>query len=339
MGTSGLKRGLYEIVVYEAPIELKGSFVLPESVTQSEIEDWIVDGAMINIGISDLRGLGDQVVMAFSNQTLTFDPGIKHRVIISSGVSSKVDIRELLARREVEFSVKLQLKGSESLMFVPFGKTTEVSVTSNCATPSFTGAFLPTSREVTNDGFTGSWRVMHLNRNYPQVITDGSDYSVTGAISNSAFGVDMLLPVQHYQKSMRSVKYALLIILLTFVVSFFVEILHKRDIHPVQYMLIGLALCLFYALLISLSEHTSFTIAYAIASAMTVVLVTCYMAGVVKIKKTALMMGGLLTCLYIYIYVLIQMETYALLAGSVGLFAILALIMYVSQKINWNGQR
>jgi len=147
----------------------------------------------------------------------------------------------------------------------------------------------------------------------------------------------MLVPVQHYQKSMRSVKYAILIILLTFVVSFFVEVIQKKKIHPFQYLLVGLALCLFYALLVSISEHTSFTMAYLTAASMTVILLTCYMAGVLKIKKTAFTIGGLLAILYLYIFILIQMETYALLAGSLGLFAILAIIMYFSQRINWNG--
>lgn len=136
---------------------------------------------------------------------------------------------------------------------------------------------------------------------------------------------------------MRSVKYAYLIIILTFVVSFFVEVLQKKNIHPFQYLLTGLALCLFYTLLIAISEHLGFTLAYLISAVMTIVLLTCYMMGILKIRKTALTIGGLLAFLYVYIFVLIQMETYALLAGSLGLFVILAIIMYYSQKINWNG--
>ncbi|MDR2231636.1 MAG: cell envelope integrity protein CreD, partial [Tannerella sp.] len=128
------------------------------------------------------------------------------------------------------------------------------------------------------------------------------------------------------------------IILLTFVVSFFVEISQKKSIHPFQYLLIGAALCLFYSLLISISEHTDFTLAYLIASVMTVAMITLYMIGVLKIRKTALTIGGLLALLYLYIFVLIQMETYALLAGSIGLFVILAVIMYFSQRIKWNRQ-
>ena len=136
---------------------------------------------------------------------------------------------------------------------------------------------------------------------------------------------------------MRSVKYASLIIILTFVISFFVEVMQKKNIHRFQYLLIGLGVCLFYTLLIAISEHLGFNLAYLISAIMTIILLTLYMRGILKIRKTAFTIGGLLALLYLYIFVLIQMETYALLAGSLGLFIILAVIMYYSQKINWNG--
>jgi len=333
-----LKRGLYEIVVYNVPIELTGSFVLPDelkNLSEEALKNIFIQDAMLNIGISDLRGISEQIEMKWGDQQLSLNPGIKQAVIIQSGVSVPVDMKTLLNAGTVAFSVTIKLKGSESLSFVPLGKTTIVDMRSNATTPSFTGNFLPVDRNVTDTGFTCNWKVMHLNRNYPQVIT-GSRWQ--NDIDSSAFGVSLLLPVQHYQQSMRSVKYAILIILLTFVVSFFVEILQKKRIHPLQYLLIGAALCLFYSLLISISEHTNFTIAYVIASVMTVAMITLYMLGVLKIRKTALTIGGLLALLYLYIFVLIQMETYALLAGSIGLFVILAIIMFFSQRINWNQQ-
>ena len=329
--TTELKRGLYEVVVYNAPIELKGCFVLPEEALQN---NYVIDEAMVNIGISDLRGVSNQIKMQWGKQTLTFDPGVRHNPIISSGVTSRINIQSLIDNKTIAFSVRIELKGSESLQFAPFGKTTSIALSSNCRTPSFSGAFLPDNRQVDKHGFKCDWKIMYMNRNYPQVIKEDREHNIYA----SNFGVDMLIPVQHYQKSMRSVKYAILIILLTFVVSFFVELLQKKHIHPIQYLLIGLALCLFYSLLISISEHTSFDAAYAIASVMTVGLLTCYMFGILKIKKTAFTIGGLLALLYLYIFVLIQMETYALLAGSVGLFVILAVIMYFSQRINWNNR-
>lgn len=334
--TEELRRGLYEAVVYRSTMELRGTFVLPPELTLRPGDpDFPLAEAMLNLGLSDLRGISEPVAVEWGTTETTFDPGIRHNQLLSSGVSCHVDALPLAEGRTVTFHIRLALKGSGSLYFAPVGKTTTVALQSNCRTPSFTGAFLPANRSVTDSGFVSDWKVMHLNRNYPQVLT-GTDR--TESVEASVFGVDVLQPVKRYQQAMRSVKYAILIILLTFVVSFFVEVLQRRHIHPLQYLLVGLALCLFYALLVSISEHTGFGLAYAIASVMTVSLITCYMAAVLKIFRTALVIGALLAALYLNVYILIGLETYALLAGSVGLFVILAVIMYVSQRIDWNGR-
>lgn len=330
--TEELKRGLYDIVVYTTPLEIKGRFILPEEFS---IDNLLFNDASISIGLTDLRGLSEQVEVQWGDSALTFNPGTPQNYLLGTGLSTPVDIRafDRMPGRTVDFTIKLYLKGSQALMFAPLGKTTSVEITSNCKTPSFTGSFLPENREVTASGFTCNWKVLNLNRNYPQIFT-GNQNSYYSDLST--FGVDLLLPVQQYQQSMRSVKYAFLIIVLTFVVSFFVEVMQKKHIHPFQYLLIGLALCLFYTLLIAISEHLGFGLAYLISALMTIVLLTLYIMGVLRIRKTAFTIGGLLAVLYAYIYILIQLETYALLAGSIGLFIILAIIMYYSQKINWN---
>lgn len=337
IATQELKRGIYEIVVYNAPIDITGNFVYTDELKSimnnySNVE---VINASIYMGISDLRGISEEVMIKFGDQQLNMNSGLPSYSLSISGLSSAVNIEQFLEGSPIDFSTTLTLKGSKSIDFLPLGKTTSVELGSNCTTPSFTGNFLPSNRNVTNNGFTCDWKVVQVNRNYPQVIL-GNAYS--REINNSSFGVNVLIPLQHYQKSMRAVKYAVLIILLTFVVNFFVEMIQKKDIHPVQYLLIGLALCLFYSLLVSLSEHTSFTIAYIIAALMTDGLITCYLAGVLKIKKTALAIGGLLLLLYAFIFVLMQLESYALLAGSIGLFVLLAVLMHFSQKIEWYKQ-
>ena len=335
--TEELRRGIYEAVVYRSTMELRGTFVLPPELTlRPDDPNFPMSEAMLNLGLSDLRGISEPVSVEWDSTQTTFDPGIRHDQLLSSGVSCRVNVAPLAAGRTVAFRIRLALKGSESLYFAPVGKTTTIALRSNCRTPSFTGAFLPANRSVTDSGFVCDWKVMHLNRNYPQVLT-GTDRQE--ALEESIFGVDVLQPVKRYQQSMRSVKYAILIIVLTFVVCFFVEVLQRRHIHPLQYLLVGLALSLFYSLLLSISEHTSFGRAYLIAAVMTVSLITCYMAGVLKLRRTAMAIGGLLAGLYVYVYVLIGMESYALLAGSVGLFVILAVIMYVSQKIDWGNGR
>ena len=175
---------------------------------------------------------------------------------------------------------------------------------------------------------------LNLNRNYSQVMMDYSGANIK-EVDNSSFGVNFKIPVEQYQQSMRSAKYAILIILLTFGVIFFTEIMNKTRIHALQYLLVGLALCLFYSLLLSFSEHIGFNPAYLISAALTIMLVGGYMFGIIKKKKPALIMSGLLSILYLYIFILIQLETFALLAGSLGLFCILALVMYFSKKIDW----
>ncbi len=334
IATQELKRGIYEIVVYNAPIDIAGNFVYTDELKNiiGSFEDAEITNASIYIGISDLRGISEEVTMNFGEQHLNMNSGMPSFSLSTSGLSSTVNLDSFLTGNTVNFSTKLALKGSKSIDFLPLGKTTSVALTSNCTTPSFQGSFLPANRNVTNDGFTCDWKVVQVNRNYPQVI-GGQSYNKS--VYDSAFGVNVLIPLQHYQKSMRTVKYAILIILLTFVVSFFVEMIQKKDIHPVQYLLIGLALCLFYSLLVSLSEHILFTAAYIIAALMTDGLITCYLAGVLKIKKTALAIGGLLLALYAFIFVLLQLESYALLAGSIGLFVLLAVLMHFSQKIEW----
>lgn len=333
--TEELNRGLYEIVVYKTPLELKGKFIIPDDLNKNnKYGELFTENATLNIGISDLRGISKQIEVLWGNETLSFNPGLPSNFIVLSGVSTPLS-QHFQPGDSIDFSVQLDLKGSQSLQFTPFGKTSRIKLTSNCTTPSFMGAFLPENREITPNGFTANWQVLHLNRNYPQVFTNNQRIAPEEL---SAFGVDLLLPVQQYQQSMRSVKYAALTIILTFVVSFFAEVMQKRNIHPFQYLLIGLALCLFYTLLVAISEHLGFTLAYLLSAVMTIVLITTYMIGILKIRKTAFTIGGLLALLYTYIFVLIQMETYALLAGSLGLFVILAIIMYYSQKINWNYQ-
>jgi len=337
INTQELKRGLYDIVVYNSTLELHGSFSIKDLQEDDiPLNRLSLEHATLNLGINDLRGINERAALEWNGQEIEFSPGVDPHSIVSSGISTRIMPQQLLVNDSVvNFTVKLKLKGSESMQFAPLGKTTRIQLSSNCQTPSFTGAFLPTEREITDKGFSCQWEILEFNRNYSQIIKETHQQYAHEAIAQSGFGVNLLFPVDQYQKSMRSAKYAFLLIILTFVVSFFVEIFQKKNIHPVQYLLIGLALCLFYTLLVSTSEHIGFTPAYIISALMTTSLITFYMIGILKIKKTAFTIGGLLACLYAYIFFLIQLETYALLAGSIGLFVILAIIMYFSQKINW----
>lgn len=326
------KRGIYEVNVYQSVLTLKGSFS-PEELNKKGIDMGNIrfTDVTLCLGIADMRGISEQVQVTLGDSVYSFESGMNGKEIGYSGVSKIIDVPEL-EKQTIPYEISLKLKGSQSMFFIPIEKTTKIKMHANWGTPSFDGSYLPESHNITEDGFTAQWQVLNLNRNYPQSIMN---FSNSKDIKESKFGVNLRVPVEQYQQSMRTAKYAILIILLTFAVIFFVEIMDKKRIHVLQYLLIGLGLCLFYSLLLSMSEQMNFTLAYIISSVLTIGLISLYMRGIMKKKKPALIMGGLLLALYSYIYILIQLETLALLAGSLGLFVILALLMYFSKKIDW----
>ena len=224
----------------------------------------------------------------------------------------------------------LDLKGSQLLYFTPVGKVTDINLHSKWNNPSFNGAFLPDSRDISGKGFTANWNVLQLNRNYPQVWSNNRH-----KINNSSFGLNLLLPVDNYQKSYRSIKYAVLFIGFTFLVFFFIEVLNKVFIHPIQYILVGISLVVFYTLLLSISEHLKYNIAFIISAISTLILISGYVKAILKSNKLSFLITGILTILYTFIFVIIQLQDYALLIGSIGIFLILGLVMYFSRKIDW----
>lgn len=325
-------RGIYEVVVYNSTMDFKGKFSSPDFASLNiPKENIMYDDAFVSVGINDLRGIEEEISLQWNNDKKSMNPGIASNDVLASGISTSVSIlKSDTAKSSYDFSFNLKLKGSQLMYFTPLGKETDIKLSAGWGTPSFDGSFLPDTRTISDSSFAANWKVLHLNRNYPQS-WKGSAYDIGG----SAFGVNLLTPVDNYQKSTRSVKYAIMIIMLTFVVIFFIEILNQRSIHPFQYILIGLGLCIFYSLLIAISEHTSFNFSYMISGLATIILISAYAKSVFKENKLVALVGGVLTILHGYIFSLIQLEDYALLMGSIGLFIVLALMMYYSRKIDW----
>jgi inner membrane protein len=330
VSTKALKRGIYDFTTYETELDLTGQFKLPKDFDKNQHNKiWHFEEARIIIDITNLRGLRDNV-------TFNLD-GVKYDMEACgeywNGLSCPIDLSCLLEGKTLDFAVTVPFKGSGNLMFAPLGQTTVVNLNSDCTTPSFNGYYLPDEREVNDNGFQASWKVLAINRDYPQFFSRNSDNH--RQLSSSTFGVNLKVPVEQYQQTDRAIKYAFLIILLTFAAVFFVEMRKSTPIHPVQYLLIGIALIIFYTLLLSFSEHINFGLSYLIASVMTIGMIVVFMASIAKDKKTALGIGLLLTVLYAFVYVLLQLESYALLVGSVGLFIILGIAMFATQKIDW----
>ncbi len=322
-------RGIFEVVVYESNFNLSGTFKpIPYDALEIEKENIHFDKASLNIGITDLRGIEKQIKLNWNAQNIAFNSGTVNNHITESGINASLPA--LKDSTINSFNLDIDLKGSQQLFFVPVGKTTDVNINSNWTTPSFTGNFLPDTRTVDETGFKANWNILHLNRNYPQ-FWKGS----THKLKNSAFGTSLLLPVDNYQKSYRVARYAILFLTLTFMVFFFVEILKKVFIHPIQYLLVGVALIVFYALMLAFSEHIAFNPAYILAAVLTLFLITAYTAAILKSKQLGMLIFGILIILYGFIFSIIQLEDYALLIGSLGIFIILGLVMYFSRKIDW----
>ncbi len=323
-------RGIYEVVVYSSALHFNGKMRIPDlAAMKIRSEDILWDEAYVGVGISDMRGIRDGIAMKWGDTSLTFNPGIGNTGI--TGVSSPVSfLTDSLTGTEYEFSFDLNINGSRTLSFEPVGMTTNVKLTSSWANPSFKGTFLPDSRKISDSGFVAEWKVLHLNRNYPQIWIDNQYIT-----SESDFGVDLMVPVDHYTKSSRASKYAILVIGLSFLVYFFVEVMQKMRIHPFQYILVGLAICIFYLLLLSFSEHMKFNVAYIISALATIGAVTVYSGAIFRKRKPTIVMGLVQVLLYGFMFVIIQLEDYALLVGSVAMFIVLIVLMYLSRRINW----
>ena len=227
-------RGIFEVVVYNSKLALDGTFSRPALDNMIPAGAAILwDKAVVQLGIPDLRGLKEQVTLVWDDRApRVFDPGLSMTGVAASGIHIATPLSDAAGTHR--FHIDIALQGSGSLFFTPVGKVTEVNLRSAWSDPSFTGAFLPDQKNVAPTGFDAQWKVLNLNRNYPQAW--GGDTQVD--FSTSSFGVDFLLLVDNYQKSIRSVKYAVLFIGLTFLVIFFVEMRNNRRVHPFQYALI-----------------------------------------------------------------------------------------------------
>lgn len=323
------KRGIYKVVVYEGKLKLTGLFAQPD-VTQLELQnaEYNWGAAYFTIGISDMRGIKNMPELTVNGQKLKVEPGVADTDLFQSGITVKANSLDL--NQPVNFEIELVLNGSEDLSVEALGKTSEIALQSDWAQPSFTGGFLPANREVTAKGFTADWVVTHLNRNFPQQWADGK-YNTHEA----KLGVELLIPVDHYQKSMRSVKYAILFIALNFIVFIFIEIKSKVRIHPFQYSLVAFALLIFYALLTSIGEQIGFNLAYLISALAVTTLISWYTFTMLRDMRMLAWVTFLQAGLYLFLFSILQLQDYALLVGSIGLFVILAIIMRVSQQIKW----
>ncbi|GHT57171.1 cell envelope integrity protein CreD [Bacteroidia bacterium] len=323
--------GIYKTVLYRSELNISGSFDNLdefEDYDDNNAKHW--NEAYITIGITDLKGLVSNAEFVINGKAYQAEAQGSNSWF--DGNTLKIPLKNFQKSPigKNEFRCTLMLNGSSDISFIPVGRTTDVSVSGKWGAPSFIGNFSPDS-EVGKDNFAAKWHILHFNRSIPEAF----DNDKRNSFHDSQFGVQLIETIDHYQQNLRSAKYALMFIALTFVVFFFVEVLTKKKIHLIQYLLVGIALILFYSLLLSISEQIGFALAYLIASLATIGLISTYVYSIFKSGKQTSLFTLILCILYIFLYVVLQLEDLALLIGSVGLFAILGVIMFLSRKINW----
>jgi inner membrane protein len=339
-----LHRGIFDAVVYNSKIKVRGKFSALELI-KSNIDPAMIqwDKAKVAIGLSDLKGLKNNPLIRLGNESYSVEPDLNSLKLFTNNLIILPNLNTGKSTA-LNFSFDLDLRGSEKLSFLHLGKNTTVKIEGEWNNPSFTGRYLPDERSVTGKAFSATWKMPYYNRPYPQQwIEENTSLNLTDTLvkgksepdNRATFGLDLLLPVDQYQKTTRASKYAIMVILLSFLSLFFTELLNKRNVHFLQYVLIGAAMTIYYTLILALSEQMGFNTAYILASAATIGLIGTFIWSLLKNRKAALLFAGILSMFYGFIFVILQLQDMALLVGSIGLFVIIATLMYLSQKISW----
>ncbi|MFP3676113.1 cell envelope integrity protein CreD [Pseudomonas sp. SIMBA_041] len=330
-------RGIYEARLFHAENHISGHFSVPAQWgIKEDFADYRFDQPFLAVGISDIRGIENALKLDLNGQTLDFVPGSQVGWL-GEGVHVTLPALDTKQVTELAFGFDLRLQGSGQLQILPVGKTSKVSLSANWPHPSFIGNYLPAQREVTDQGFTANWQTSFFSTNLQEALSSCVSGGGCEAYNGRSFGVSFIDPVDQYLKSDRAIKYALLFIVLTFAGFFLFEVLKSLAVHPVQYALVGVALAFFYLLLLSLSEHIGFALAYLLSSAGCVLLIGFYVCHVLRSVRHGLSFSVGLAALYGLLYGLLSAEDYALLMGSLLLFGLLGVFMVLTRKLDWYG--
>jgi inner membrane protein len=328
------KRGVYSTPVYNATVVGSGNFDLAEIMRKTDSNTNILwDQAQISINVSDTRGITSLFSIKLNSKDYPMLPASKFLTFGANGVHTNISLDP--NQPKLPFAFSMPLKGSQEISFLPLGEETSVILTSDWKDPSFSGEFLPTERKLTDNGFSAMWKITSYGKNLPQSWQNNLTEVDRESLASKSFGVSLHQEVNFYTMVDRSTKYSILFITLTFLTFFLYEVLSGLRIHPLQYLLVGMAIALFYLLLLSLAEVVGFLPAYIGGASTITILITSYCRSVLKAKTRALAIGGLLVALYSYLYILLQLEQLSLLFGSALLLGVLTIVMYITRNIDW----
>jgi len=339
LNTELRERGIYRARLYHADSHIDGAFRLPVQlgITQ-DFADYSFSTPYVAVGISDIRGIENSLKLKVNDEIVAFAAGSDlsilgdgvHATLAASGLEKAAE-----QPLELNFAFDLKLQGTEQLQVLPIGQETHVNLGSDWPHPSFSGEFLPVERSVDAQGFSARWQTSYFSTNIAEYFTRCVEADDCREFKQRLLGVKLIDPVNQYVKSDRAIKYALLFIGLTFASFFLFEILKRLQIHPVQYALVGVALALFYLLLLSLAEHIGFVLAYVLSSAACVLLIGFYVSRVLQSVGRGIGFAAGLSFLYSILYGLLSAEDYALLMGSILLFVLLGVFMLLTRNVDW----
>lgn len=328
-------RGIYETVVYSAELQLSGGFTPPDltelGITPEDIQ-WTK--GTVFISVSDLRGASRQLEITLGDEQLELLPGSQLRCANSGVHATTPNLKAWTG--QLPFALDLQLNGSGRLQVAPLGVETDMSLNSSWPDPSFQGAFLPAVQEITPEGFTARWNVTYYGRDYSQQFTDHGSPSTLSqkTFASSLFGVELVQIMDTYRPVERAIKYGVLVLVLVFGTFFLFELIAGMRVHTLQYTLIGGALILFYLALLAVSEFLGFGPAYALGAVAATGLITVYSRSILGAGRSTFIILGGLTGVYGFLYITLQMQDYSLLSGTLGLFLLLAVAMYVTRHLH-----
>ncbi len=325
-------RGIYKITTYNADIKAEGHFDLTEIKKKLNTDEQILTDIKFVFALSDIKGVGSNFSLKLADSIVPIEVGLSDLKINLSNHSNADGIYGELALNKltdiIPFEMQLPLRGTQTLSFIPSGKTTTTHAQSSWKDPKFYGSFITSSNRVDDNGFDAQWEVSFLNRDLPHYWNSTNFYDA----KDKAYGVDLITQADHYQKNTRSSKYMFLVIILIFTIFFLFELLSSSNVHIFYYLLVGFCIAIFYVLLLSFSEHVGYNYAYLIAATAVSILLTFFSKSVLNSGKKAALLLSLITSIFIFIFVIIQLTQYSLLVGSIGLFIVLAAVMLLTRN-------
>lgn len=322
------QRSIYQALLYKAELKISGEFSKPDFSTMNiDINTINWSKAFLTLEQPGLKSITKKSALTWNDKEYTLKPGLSGNVLYTQFVNFD------RTQKSHSFSLEIVLNGGQLLTFLPMGAQTDVKVSSSWISPSFQGKYLPQHESLTDKGFEAEWSINSQGQLFP--LQWSSTESFWHQISANGFGLELVFPVDNYQISTRSIKYSILFILFPFIAFFVFEIFSRKKIHILQYLLIGLAVCVFYLLLLALSEHIYFDLSYLIAALATSGLITFYASAFLSHWQQTVGTNTLLIMLYTFLYCVLKSPDYALLLGSIGLFIILAGFMILTRKVDW----